>query len=187
MAKSLLIILLSACIFGFATRQILPEKVLIEVPVPEKEREFSDYLRESARAYGVPETIAFAMIWQESKGRMDSIRYEPGQVERARKLTKATGENLRMYASSHCSAQVMGWHTPGMGLTWSDLYNPRTCAEVAMKIMGDCMHRHKEKDALTRTQSALKCYNGGDEYARIILNRLGQKLLTQHLQTEMGA
>jgi soluble lytic murein transglycosylase-like protein len=180
MAKSILIIVLSACIFGFAAHKTKPEKIVIEVP--EKEREFSDYLKESARAYNVPETIAFAMVWQESRGRMDSIRYEPGQVERARKLTKASGENLRMYASSHCAGQVMGYHTPALGLSWSDLYNPQTCAEVSMKIMGQCMQRHKEKDPLTRTHQALKCYNGSDEYARNILNRLGQKLLEQHLR-----
>lgn len=185
MSKSLLIILLSAVITGFAANKVKPREIVVEVP--EKEREFSDYLKDSARAYGVPETVAFAMVWQESRGRMDSIRYEPGQVERAKKLTKASGENLRMYASSHCSLQILGWHTPNLGLTWSDLYDPRTCAEVGMKIMGQCMNRHREKDPLNRTHQALKCYNGSDEYARNILNRLGQKLLEQHLKTEMGA
>jgi len=159
------------------------EQVIVEVP--EAQREFKEYLSESARAYGVPETVAAAMVWQESGGKMNSIRFEPGQVERAKKLTKASGEQLRMYASSHCALQIMAWHTPQYGLAWSDLYNPQTCAELGMKIMGDCMNRHKNKPALEKVKGALTCYNGSEEYARAILNRLGQKLLETHLATEM--
>ena len=167
-------------------KEVQPPKIeQIIVEVPEAQRNFKEYLRESARAYGVPETVAFAMIQQESGGQRNAIRFEPGQMERAKKLSKATGEQLRMYSSSHCEAQVMGWHTPELGLTWSDLYNPQTCAEVSMKIMGNCMNRHKNKLALDKVKGALTCYNGSEEYARAILNRLGQKLLETHLATEM--
>lgn len=181
------LIFAAATTAGLGVYRNLPEPIVETrvIEVPEKQREFREYLRESANAYGVPETVAFAMAHQESGGRMNAIRYEPGQVERARKLTKASGEQLRMYASSHCSMQVMGWHAPALGLSWSDLYNPRTCAEIGMKIMSQCMHRHEGKNALDQTHQALKCYNGGDEYARAVLNRLGQELLENHLRVEL--
>jgi soluble lytic murein transglycosylase-like protein len=155
------------------------------VEVPAKERSFGDYLTVAARAYGVPESVAFAMAHQESGGKMDAIRHEPGQMERARKLTKASGEQLRMYASSHCALQVMGWHAPGLGLSWADLYKPETCAEVGMKILAQCIQQHRGKDAIGQMHSALKCYNGGDEYARTVLNRLGHDLLRAHLKEKL--
>lgn len=173
---------------GLGVYRNLPEPIngpMKAAEVQAQEKSFAEYLKDSAKAYGVPVTVAFAMAHQESGGKMAAIRYEPGQVERAKKLSGASGENLRMYASSHCALQVMGWHAPGLGMTWADLYNPRTCAETGMKIMADCMHRHKGRDPLEQTHQALKCFNGGDEYARTILNRLGQKLLKSHLETEM--
>lgn len=182
MAKfSLILISIFVTLVGFTwDKPKHPERIVIEVPEPQ--RNFKEHLKDAARAYGVPESIAAAMVWQESRGRMDSIRYEPGQVERAKKLSRASGESLRMYASSHCSLQIMGWHTPALGLTWSDLYDPKTCAEVGMKIMGDCLNRHRDKDPMTRTMKGLTCYNGSEEYAKAILNRLGQKLLESHIK-----
>lgn len=183
--------IMCGCLYGgFAAANYIqkPEVKLIEklVTVPEPKREFDEYLSESARAYGVPETIAAAMAFQESRGRMDAIRYEPGQVERAKKLTGASGEQLRMYASSHCGLQVMGWHTPQYGLKWSDLYDPRTCADLGMKIMADCLKRHAKLPAVDRTFNALVCYNGGKPYANEIMGRLAEKLLKAELEKDLS-
>jgi len=184
MKNFITVILAALMTCGFAFYQSQPPREII-IEVPEKQREFREYLKDAARAYGVPNTLAAAMVWQESKGRMDSIRFEPGQMERARKVTKAAGEQLRMYSSSHCSLQIMGYNAATMGISWAELYSPQMCAEVGMKIMGSCLNRHKEKEPVDRAYQALKCYNGGDEYARDILNRLGKTLLAQHLSQEM--
>jgi soluble lytic murein transglycosylase-like protein len=175
----LIVISLTACLESKA-----PERVIVEVPA--KPREFKHYLREAAKAYGVPETIAAAMVVQESGWRMEAIRFEPGQIERAKRVSKASGEQLRMYASSHCALQVMGWHTPPLGLKWNDLYDPQTCAEVGMKIMSDCLRRSKDKSPLERVFNGLTCYNGSESYARSVLNKIGAGLLNSHLSKELG-
>lgn len=169
--------------FRFTPPEIREREVIVETP--EKERDFSEHLTEAARAYGVPLLVARAMVNQESGGKMSAIRYEPGQVEIAKKISKASGDQLRQYASSHCALQVMGYNTKRFNLTWSDLYNPRTCAEVGMAMMRDCMDRQKGGNALKRTFGALKCYNGGEEYARSILNKIGEQLLIEALDREM--
>jgi hypothetical protein len=155
------------------------------VEVPAKERSFGDYLTIAARQYGIPETIAFAMVEQESGGQMDAIRHEPGQMERAKRVTKATGEQLRMFASSHCALQVMGWHAPTYQISWADLYRPETCAEIGMHILAKCYERNRQGDALSRTVGALTCYNGSEKYARDVINRLGHDLLRAHLKEKL--
>lgn len=191
MGKSLLLFISSTAIF-FASGIYnglgpAPKIKEVFVEVPEKPKSFDAYLRSSARAYGVPYSLAQAMVRQESGGKMNAIRYEPGQVERAKKITGATGEQLRMYASSHCSLQIMAWHTPKYSLTWSDLYNPEVCAEMGMKIMADCLNRHKgAKSAAHRAFKALACYNGSEEYAQKIMNKLGEDLLDQYFTRAMS-
>jgi hypothetical protein len=175
---------IASMVYGYQELKPRPiEQVVIEVP--EAQRNFNEYLRESARAYGIPESIAVAMMQQESGGKKNAIRFEPGQMERARAISKASGDQLRMYSSSHCQMQIMGWHAPKYGLAWSDLYDSKTCAELGMKIMGDCVSRHKGKKPLDKVKGALTCYNGSEEYAKAILNRIGQKLLEVHLESEL--
>ena len=135
MSKLITVILAALLTMGMAYyRPVEFREIEKIVEIPAREKAFNEYLEESAKAYGVPISVARAMVQQESGGKMASIRYEPGQVERAKKITKASGDQLRMYASSHCSLQIMAWHAPTYGLTWADLYHPQNCAEVGMHI-----------------------------------------------------
>jgi hypothetical protein len=182
MSKLITIILAALLTMGLAYyRPVEFREIEKIVEVREKERSFSEYLEESAKAYGVPLTVAHAMVHQESGGKMASIRHEPGQMERAKKVTRFSGENLRQASSSHCALQIMGYNAHTLGLSWADLYNPQTCAEVGMAIMGKCIERHKAKSPLAKMTGALTCYNGSEAYAHAILNRLGRALLEEHL------
>jgi soluble lytic murein transglycosylase-like protein len=150
------------------------------IEVRKGKENLNDLLSEIPSAYGVPESIARAIVEQESGGKMESIRFEPGQMTRAGKFTKNT-EQQKMLASSHCAMQVMGYHAPGLGLTWTDLYDPRTCVETGMKILADCMHRAKDKGKYDKYFSALACYNGSEKYAHAVLGAVARQLIEEKL------
>jgi soluble lytic murein transglycosylase-like protein len=182
MSKLITVILAAFITIGFAYyRPVEVREIEKIIEVPAQELPFNVHLEGAARAYGVHLFIAQAMVHQESGGKMAAIRHEPGQMERAKKLTKASGEQLRMFASSHCALQILGWHAPTYGLTWADLYNPQTCAEVGMHILSKCLERHKGKPPVAQLKEGLTCYNGSETYARIIMARVGEQLLGQYL------
>jgi soluble lytic murein transglycosylase-like protein len=161
-----------------------PQKVEIEVEkiveIVKQEEKLEDLLREIPEAYGVPEMIARAIVRQESGGKMNSIRFEPGQMARAGKFTKNV-EQQRMLASSHCALQVMGWHAPGLGIDWTDLYKPRTCMEAGMKILADCMKRSKNDSKYQTYHRALACYNGSEKYANEVMTAVATELIERSL------
>lgn len=145
-----------------------------------KERNFEELIQSVPPKYGVPPVLAEAIVEQESNGRRDAVRFEPGQMGRARKCSKDPAQQ-RMFASSHCAFQIMGWHAPRYGITWSDLYDPETCVEVAMAILKDCLDKHEGKPTVEQFHGALACYNGSTTYADHVLNRLGRKLIAKTL------
>jgi soluble lytic murein transglycosylase-like protein len=150
------------------------------VEVKKGKENLNDLLSEIPSVYGIPESIARAIVEQESGGKMEAIRFEPSQMSRAAKFTKNT-EQQKMLASSHCAMQVMGYHAPTLGLTWTDLYDPRTCVETGMKILSDCMNRAKDKGKYNKYFSALACYNGSEKYAHQVLGAVAKQLIEEKL------
>lgn len=153
---------------------------LVHVEVEKPQADLKTLIKEIPPKYGIPPLLAAAMVERESGGKMDAIRYEPGQVDRAKKITKNESQ-IRMYASSHCALQIMGWHAPRYGLSWSDLYDPETCVEVSMSILKDCMDRHTGKRKVDQIKGALTCYNGSPVYAQAIKDRLSDLLIEHNL------
>lgn len=139
-----------------------------------------EILKRVPAEYGVPEIVARAIVEQESNGKMSAIRFEPSQMERARKITN-NPEQQRMYASSHCAFQVMGWWTPEYQLKWSDLYDAETCANLGMAILKKCADRHAGKSKSEQWRGALKCYNGSDKYAVEVLDRIEKQLFEREM------
>jgi hypothetical protein len=173
---------LSAIAGGIYACNLEPTKVEVEkiVEIVKQEEKLEDLLKEVPEAYGVPEMIARAIVRQESGGKMNSIRFEPGQMARAGKFTKNV-EQQRMLASSHCALQVMGWHAPGLGIDWTDLYKPRTCMEAGMKILADCMKRSKNDSKYQTYYRALACYNGSEKYANEVMTAVATELIERSL------
>lgn len=139
-----------------------------------------DYLLAAkSQEKGISPVVASIILEKESGNQgMSAIRFEAHHMSRARKITK-NPEQQRMYASSHCALQIMGWHAPSYGLTWSDLYSPEVCVEVGLDIFKKCMERHANKGKADQIWSAAKCYNGADSYANDFVRRLGNKLIEE--------
>jgi hypothetical protein len=165
--------------FRYANGYLKPPVKLVEV---EKHApDLRTLIERIPPQYGLSPLVAAAMVEQESGGKKDAIRYEPGQLERARKIT-SNPEQQRMYASSHCALQVMGWHMPRFNLSWADLYDTETCVEVSMTILKDCLDKqHTKKNKYEKLYGALACYNGSEKYAQAILGRLGTMLIEKDL------
>jgi hypothetical protein len=162
--------------------RVLREYVHVPVEVPAPKKTLETLLVEIPPKYGVSPLIAQAIAHQESGVRMDAIRFEPGQVNRAIKATKRTDEvSIRQYASSHCAMQVMGYHTPRYGKTWADLYDAEICLEMSMAIYRDCATRSKATSKLRQIREALTCYNGSEKYADVVISRLGRMLIEENL------
>lgn len=183
--KCLAVFSLCACIpadwYQSAWSKIAPEKIVrIEVPVEKPEPSIKELINEIPPRYGVSPILMAAIVERESGTRKDAIRFEPSQMERARKITKDP-EQQRMYASSHGITQVMGWHAPRFGISWADLYRPETSVEVGSAILRDCMEKHKTEAKFDRIYHSLACYNGSEEYARAVIARLSRVLIEKNL------
>lgn len=162
---------------------VIKERVEVPVEVERSEASVRELIETIPPKYGISPLLAAAIVERESGGKKDAIRFEPGQVERARKLAPkgSSKDTINMYASSHCFFQVMGWHAPSYDMSWADLYKPQTCAEVAMAILKNCMDRHEGKKKVDQIHGALTCYNGSTQYADAVLGRLGELLIEQAL------
>jgi len=170
-------------LYGFVNPPVAVRRVEVPVPVEAPTPQLDELLREVPQAYGISPLVAQAIAHRESNGRMGAKRYEPHLLERAKKVAPkgAMPEEVREYASSHCAMQVLGLHMPRLGLQWFDLYDPRTCVEVSMKILRECMDRHKGKSKVEQIHGALACYNGSTEYADAVMSRIGEALIEQYL------
>lgn len=139
-----------------------------------------DLVHLAAEKHGIHPTLLMAIVEKESGGKIDAIRYEPGQLTRAAKITK-NPEQQRMFASSHGLAQVMGWWAPEFKLSWADLYDPETNLDTASEILKSCMTRHAGKTRVMQIHGALACYNGSTKYADDVLRTIGEKLIERTL------
>lgn len=166
----------SFCVIALGAIESSPEKqtknLSGKTQEPKSVRELSF---EIAPKYGIPLEVVQVILDKESSGghKLDVVRFEPGQIDRARKIAKTTNpDQLRAYASSHCPWQVMGWHMPLVGMSWADLYNAETCVEMGSKILANCYSQAPDKGSYQKTYQAFKCYNGSDAYARDAMQRL---------------
>lgn len=182
MRKTLMLLTVLAVLcapFSPDVRGWLPERV-VQVEIPKRERSIEQLIAEVPPKYGVSPTLAAAIASKESNGRRDAIRFEPSQMARAGKVSR-NPDQQRAYASSHGVFQVMGYHAPRFNLSWSDLYDPETNAEVAMSILKDCLDRHEGKKRYEQLRAALCCYNGSTKYADDVLAKVGRALIEQNL------
>lgn len=166
----------------------LPEHVRVEeieklVHVETPKPTFKELMKTVPAAYGIPEILVDTIVEAESGGRMDAIRFEAHHWDRAVKIAPKNSpkDTIRLYASSVCSLQIMGWHAPRYGLTPADLFEPENCVEVGMAILRDCLSRHKDKSKYAQYRSALTCWNGSEDYADRALSQLGRKLIEREL------
>lgn len=165
---------------GYLPKQVRIEEVEKVIEVHKPAPSIKELLEQIPPAYGVSPVLAAAMVSQESGGKMDAIRYEPGQMSRAAKFSK-NPEQQRMLSSSHCALQIMGYNAARLGISWSDLYDPETCFEAGMTIVKECLDRHKTKSKYEQLRGALTCYNGSERYADAILGRISRALIEQNL------
>lgn len=183
----LLAVLLAVC--GFAAQDD------IRFEIAKRREDYPTLVRIAAKRHNVPLDFALAILSVESKERRESIRFEKGQLGLGRKLAdekkipKFERENqARMFASSHCRLQVMGYHAPKYDLTWLDLYNPEDCVNVAMSEARICLDKSEKeyKEHWKIFQGASRCYNGGnianknsEEYAAKIQTHMINQLLSR--------
>lgn len=154
----------------------VPKLIQVHKPTPG----LKELIETVPPVYGVSPVLAAAMTDQESGGRMDAIRFEPSQMTRAAKYSK-NPEQQRMLSSSHCALQVMGYNAARLGISWADLYDPETCFEAGMKVLKECLDRHKDKKKYDQIYNALTCYNGSERYAQLILGKIGRALIEESL------
>jgi len=152
----------------------------VKVEVERAARPLKELLNTIPPQYGISPLLMAAIIERESGGKTNAIRFEPGQMGRASKLSRNVDEQ-RMYASSHGLAQVMGWWAPEFQMTWAQLYDPETNITTASKILKRCFDRTKAKSKVDQIRDAASCYNGSTIYGEAIVNRLGELLIERSL------
>lgn len=157
---------------------VLIERVKVEVPKGEEKTD--DLLNEIPASYGVSKLVVKSIVTKESGGDPKAIRFEAHHMERAKKFSK-NPEQQRMYASSIGLMQVMAWHMPPLGLSWTDLIDKRTNMEVGTKILKDCLNKHQNKSKYEQYYSALICYNGSERYAQEVMSEIGKELINEVL------
>lgn len=167
------------------------EKQTVVIEVPQKQESFDKYLIDSAKAYGNDLCVVRAMVAQESeaaKSAIHAMRYEEGQLIRGKAAAVKIGlkgsidfhEQARQFATSHCPMQVMGYHAAEVGDSWAVLHQPKECAEFGNRYFAKCRERNANPDKIKEYFKGLVCYNGSEAYARAVMNRCGQELLTEH-------
>lgn len=150
------------------------------VEKPHEKKDLMDLVQTIPPRYNVNPLVVATIIMKESGGKRDAVRYEPGQLARARKLTKNESEAMQL-ASSHGPMQVMGWWSREFNISWADLYDESTNIEVGSAILKKCLDRHHGKDKIKQLHSALTCYNGSEAYANAVMQSLGETLIRETL------
>lgn len=159
----------------YPLKDLLPAQILyVDRPVPftAPPEQYGDLIKEIAPRYGIPLEVVAVLLKQEDTNQKYDYAFEPGQMPRAREEIRRRGltgmaanENQqRLFASSFCPLQVMGYNTAQSDHPL-DLLKPRTCVETAMKVMANCVQRWKGASARAKYYKAFLCYNGGQEYA----------------------
>ena len=138
-----------------------------------------------AHSVGVPEVVLFAVVERESSGARRLYRFEArkfDELRRSREYTKYSDDELRMLASSHGSAHVLGLNAePRCGLHWSRLYDSVAGLECGARILRGNLDRHRAvQNPSRRLWLALRDYNGSgsaaEAYADAVMARIGALL-----------
>lgn len=172
-----------ACLGAAYIADCLPKAVELRekvVHVPEPDLSVDELIEEIAPGYGIKPIVLRAIVERESGGKKNAIRFEPGQMARAAKLT-SNAEQQRMLASSHGVAQIMGWWSPHFNIEWSDLYDARTNLEIACAILKKGLDRRRGLPRAAALRGALEEYNGSKAYADAIMRQLGDALIERDL------
>lgn len=134
---------------------------------------------------GVHNVALRAIVEQESSGAKRLYRFEErkyAELKRNPQFAKLSDDEVRMLASSHGSAHVMGFNAgPLCQMAWSDLYDPYLGLKCGARILRSNMNRHNTvKDPSRRLWLAFRDYNGSgvdaENYADKIMSRVGQLL-----------
>lgn len=159
--------------------KIVVRKELIEVPVRSDDRPVLDIVRDKAREYKLSEWLLMAVARHESGLSKDALRFEPGQMDRAKQAAKKLNitrpDEIRMMSSSIGLMQVMAWHAPALGLrSWRDLLDPEVNIDAGARILRACLDKKKSVEA------ALGCYNGDAKvYPTLIMAELGRMMVEE--------
>lgn len=151
----------------------IPAVVYKDKPV----KTFAQLVREVPPKYGIAPEVVAVLLAKESGGSMSAIRFEPHHLKRVARITK-NPDQQRLWASSLCAFQIMGWHMEGIGHP-TDLFDPEVCVEMGSRIFAKCLERHKNKDKYTQLAKAFECYNGDAAYSRDAMRRLGAILINR--------
>lgn len=148
-----------------------------EVPLPTLTKEVSD-------KRGVPYVVLRAVVEQESSGGAFVYRFEDGVYSRLKqKFSHLPDSEIRMLASSHGVAQVMGYNAEARcGVHWSKLYQAGIGLDCGAQILRENLDKHaKESDTSRRIWLALRDYNGSgkqaEEYANEVMAKIGSLAL----------
>lgn len=163
---------------GFSIPVEVRERIVYREPLKPS---IDDLMQTIPAKYNIPPILARAIMEQESGGKRDAIRYEPGQRDRAKKAGAKTEGDIMALASSHGLLQIMGWHAPRYNISWSDLYDPETNVEVGMAILRDCLDRKRASKKYDWYFQALACYNGSEVYAKHVMEGVSRRLVEDAL------
>lgn len=137
----------------------------------------------ASRKHRIPAVVLQAVVDQESSGGEFLYRFEPGTYSQLKVRARMSDSEVRMLASSHGVAHVMGFNAqPRCGVHWSKLYDPAIGLECGAKILRESMDKYRTvKDSSRRVWLALRDYNGSgpdaEAYASKVMARVGALLL----------
>ena len=133
----------------------------------------------------VPSVALRAIADQESSGGKRLYRFEErkfSELQRNPKYSQLPDDELRMLASSHGVAHVMGFNAgPLCQTSWDNLYDPLVGLKCGARILRSNLERHAAvKDPSRRLWLAFRDYNGSgadaEAYADKIMSRVGSLL-----------
>lgn len=171
---------------------IQPEILYVDRPVTvevqAQPEDYAELIKEVAPKYGIPIEVVAVLLKQEDTNQKYDYAFEPSQMSKAREEIRRRGltgmaaneSQQRLYASSFCPLQVMGYNTAKEDHPL-DLLKPRTCVETAMRVMANCLARWKDKPARAKYYQGFLCYNGGESYANRAITLLDNYVYERRL------
>ncbi len=161
----------------------------VKVEVQAAPEDYAELIKEVAPKYGVPIEVVAVLLKQEDSNQKYDYAFEPGQMARAREEIRRRGltgmaanENQqRLFSSSFCPLQVMGYNTAKEDHPL-DLLKPRVCVETAMRVIANCLQRWKDAPARQKYYKGFLCYNGGSDYADRAITLLDDYVYSRRLE-----
>lgn len=141
-----------------------------------------------SKKYQIPEVALKAMVLQESTDGKNLYRFEEGKFQALKThkdYKKMSSDELRMMASSHGVAHVMGFTAREVcGVHWSQLYNQIQGLDCGAKVLKLKLDKYsREPVPSKRLMYALRDYNGSgtqaENYAKSIMLKIGEMLFNE--------